>query len=32
LLGHSSDVAMISTIGAPMTCLQEGKYKRWHND
>ena len=22
----------ISTTGAPMTCLQEGKYKRWHND
>lgn len=22
----------ISTTGAPMTCLQEGKSKRWHND
>jgi hypothetical protein len=22
----------ISTTGAPMTCLQEGKYKRWHNN
>jgi hypothetical protein len=22
----------ISTTGAPMTCLQEGNYKRWHNN
>ena len=22
----------ISTTGAPMTCLQEGSYKRWHNN
>lgn len=26
------DATAISTTGAPMTCLQEGKYKRWHND